>query len=112
MTIEILKEKLDIRFNMAVELAYEEITGEEFNVESLKKMKNTIALGMAAILVANENTEITIERLLKEANGKEIGALNKAVLDSMTEWVAIPDVIAIEDAKEPQPDVNEAQPKN
>ena len=42
MTIEILKEKLDIRFNMAVELAYEEITGEEFNVESLKKMKNTM----------------------------------------------------------------------
>lgn len=112
MTIEILKEKLDIRFNMAVELAYEEITGEEFNVESLKKMKNTIALGMAAILVANENTEITIERLLKEANGHEIGALNKAVLDSMTEWLAIPEVIAKEDAKEPQPDVNEEQPKN
>lgn len=112
MKIKILKEEIDIRFNIAVELAYEEITGEEFNVESLKKMKNTIALGMAAILVANEKTEITIDRLLREATGPEIAALNQAVLDSMTEWLAIPEVIAKEDAKEPQPDINEEQPKN
>ena len=44
MKIKILKEEIDIQFNMAVELAYEELTGEEFNVESLKKMKNTIVL--------------------------------------------------------------------
>lgn len=112
MKIKILKEEIDIRFNIAVELAYEEITDEEFNVESLKKMKNTIALGMAAILVANEKTEITIDRLLREATGPEIAALNQAVLDSMTEWLAIPEVIAKEDAKEPQPDINEEQPKN
>lgn len=112
MKINILKEEIDIRFNMAVELAYEEITDEEFNVESLKKMKNTLALGMAAIIVANKNTEITIDRLLKEATGPEIAALNQAVLESMTEWLSIPEVIAKEDAKEPQPDVNEEQPKN
>lgn len=98
---------------MAVELAYEEITGEPFDVASLKSMKNTVALGMAAILTANPDTGITIERLLREASGKEIGDLNRAVIESMSEWLSIPKVITDEDAKEPQPDVNDPNtPKN
>lgn len=112
MTINILNEEIDIRFNMAVELAYEEITNEPFNIESLNKMKNTLALDMAAIIVAKEDTQITIERLMKEANGKEIGQLNNAVITEMMAWLQIPAVVAKEDAKEPQPDVNEEQPKN
>lgn len=112
MTINILNEEIDIRFNMAVELAYEEITNEPFNIESLNKMKNTLALDMAAIIVAKEDTQITIERLMHEANGKEIGTLNNAVITEMMAWLQIPAVVAKEDAKDEQPDVNEEQPKN
>lgn len=112
MIVNILKEEINIQFNMAIEIAYEEISGETFNVESLKKMRNTIALDMAAIIAAKPDTEITIERLMKEAKGPEIAALNKAVIDEMTAWLNIPEVIAKEEANEPQPDVNDEQPKN
>ena len=112
MKINILREEIDIRFNMAVELAYEEITGQAFSLEAMQKTTNILALGMAAIIIANPSTEISFDRLLSEAKGNEIADLNKAVLDSMTEWLSIPDVIAKEEAKEPQPDVNDEQPKN
>ena len=112
MKVTILGEELDIRFNMAVEIAYEEITGEGFTIESLGKMKNMLALGMAAIISAKEDTAITIERLMKEANGKEIGTLNNAVVTAMTEWLQIPKVVADAEAREEQTDVNEKQPKN
>lgn len=112
MTIKILNEELDIKFNMAVEIGYEEIVGEPFDIESLGTRKNSLALGMSAILEANPQTKITIERLLHEANGLEIGQLNTAVLSAMSEWLTIPKVVADAEAKDPQPDVNDEQPKN
>ena len=112
MKVNILGEEIDIQFNWAVEMAYEEIAGEPFNIEALSKMKNTVALDMAAIIVAKPDTNITIEDLMKKANGKEIGDLNNAVIETMTEWLQIPKVVADAEAKEEQPDVNEEQPKN
>ena len=91
--ITILGETIDIQFNMAVELNYEEISGEAFSIEALSKMKNSVALYMAAILAANPDTTITVERLLKEAKGPEIAALSTAVITAMTEWMQIPSVI-------------------
>lgn len=112
MKVTILGETIDIRFNMAVEIAYEEITDEPFSIDRLNRQKNTLALGMAAIVVANPDTEITVERLMHEASGVEMGKLNRAVLKSMTEWLTVPKVILDEEAKEEQPDVNEEKPKN
>lgn len=112
MKVKILGEEIDITFNMAVEIAYEEITGEPFNIEALSKMKNTVALDMAAIIVANPDTAITIEDIMTKANGKEIGDLNNAVIATMTEWLQIPKVAADVEAGEEQPDVNDEQPKN
>jgi hypothetical protein len=112
MKVKILGEEIDIKFNMATEIAYEEITGEPFNIEALSKMKNTVALDMAAIIVANPDTSITIEDLMTKANGKEIGDLNNAVIATMTEWLQIPKVVADVEAGEEQPDVNDEQPKN
>ena len=108
MKIQILNEELDIRFCMAVEIAYEEISSEAFSIDALSKSKNILALCMAAIFVANRDTAITIERLMNEASGYEIAALNKAVIDSMTEWLAIPKVIADEETNEPEPEKTEA----
>ena len=112
MKVKISNEEIDIQFNMAVEIAYEEVAGEPFNIESLSKMKNTIALCMAAIISANPDTSITMEYLLKNASVKEIGELKNAVTETMMEWLQIPKVIADAEAKEEQPDVNEEQPKN
>lgn len=110
--ITILGETLDIKFNMLVELNYEELTeGEAFSIEALSKMKNSIALYMAAILAANPDTNITVDRLLKEATGPEIASLSNAVITSMTNWMKIPSVI-----KEEQPDADSEddheKPKN
>lgn len=106
MKTRILGEDVEIRFCMAVEIAYEEIAGEPFKLDALVSAKNTVALDMAAIMVANPDTEITVERLTKEATGQEIAALNKAVVESLTEWLKIPSVIA-----EPQEE-GEESPKN
>lgn len=112
MKVTILNEEIDIRFCMAVEIAYEEITGEAFSIDALKKMKNALALGMASILTAKPETGITVERLMREATGQDIAELNKAVIESMTEWLTLPKVVTDEEAREPQPDVNEEKPKN
>ena len=110
MKVKILNEEIDIRFCMAVELAYEEITGEPFSIDALQKAKNTIALGMAAILTANPKTSITLDRMMYEASGQEVAALNHAIIDSMTEWMAIPKVVA--DAKATAVKESDESPKN
>ena len=107
-TITILGETLDIKFNMQVELNYEEISGEAFTIEALAKMKNSIALYMAAILAANPDTDITVDRLLREAKGPEIAALSTAVITAMTDWMQIPSIIKSEEKEETdeQPDTD------
>lgn len=102
--VTILGEEIDIRFCMAVEIAYEEITGEQFNIESLNSQKNSIALYMAAILTAKPDTEITVDRLMKEASGQEIVHVATAVVNSMTEWMRMPTIIPDDD---PQPEDEE-----
>lgn len=91
--ITILGEKLNIAFSLAVEIAYEEIAGKSFNVESITNMKDTLALYMAAITVNNPDTNITVERLMKEASGADIVKLQKAVIETMTDWMKMPTVI-------------------
>lgn len=105
MKVKILNEEVDIRFCMAVEIEYEELAGIPFNIDDLSSSKNTAALAMAAIKTAKKDTTITLERLTNEASGYEILNLNKAIIDSMTQWMQVPKVIT--DAQ-PQKDVNDA----
>ena len=51
MNIRILNEDIDIRFNMEVEIEFEEMSEVPFSLEALQKVKNTVALGLAAIKV-------------------------------------------------------------
>ena len=105
--VTILGETLDIQFNMAVEINYEEISGEAFTIEALAKMRNSVALYMAAILASNPDTAITVERLLREAKGPEIAALSTAVITAMSDWMQIPSIIKPEAVSEPeQPDTD------
>ena len=79
-----------IAFNMATEIAYEEIAGENFSTDALSKMKSVIALLMACIIANNPDTTITIEQLMRDASAQEIATLNQAVVDSFVEWCKVP----------------------
>ena len=91
--VTVLGEELDIRFNMAVEIAYEEIANEPFNVQSLERQKNIVALCMATIIANNPETKITAERFIREVASDEYNTLVSAVIEAMTEWMKIPSVI-------------------
>lgn len=98
--VTILGEEIPVRFNMAVELSYEEIAGVPFNNEALASAKTTLALYMAAIITSKPDTEITFERLVREATGPEIAALKEAVIGSMFDWLEIPRVAQEEEEEE------------
>lgn len=106
--ISILGECLTIRFNMAVEIAYEEISGKPFLLKDLDSQKNLMALYMAAIITCNPDTEITFEKLTQEASSHEITLLAEAVISAMTEWLKVPDVIE----KDAEPTDEDEKPKN
>ena len=98
--ITILGEQIAIEFNLAVEVAYEEIADRPFDIADLVSQRNSVALYMAAIITANPDTNITVERLMKEATGPEIEALSKAVIVAMTEWLHLPQVLKKEQPAE------------
>lgn len=114
--IKLLGEEITIRFNMAVEIAYEEITDAPFSANSLTRQKECLALGMAAIVTNKPDTKITLDKLLHEASGKEIAELNSALAETMSAWFEIPKVLEKEfdkDSKEAEKsDEGEEKPKN
>lgn len=107
--ISILGEEITIAFNMAVEMAYERITGNPFKLEDLKFKMNVMPLYMAAVIANNPDTKITFDDLSTKATKKEIMALDEAVSETMSDWLEIPSVIP-EDKKLEGDD--EEQPKN
>lgn len=98
--IEILGEKVNIIFNFSVELAFEEIAEEAFNIEKLSRKKYQLVLYMAAIVANNEETEITLNRLAKEATAHELNALDNAIAEEMKVWMHIPTMFNNENASE------------
>lgn len=91
--VKVMGEEVIIRFNMAVELAYEEITEKPFSLDELKFKKNLMALFMAAIIANNPNTEIKFEKLLTDATIDEVNALEAALVETTTAWFKVPNVI-------------------
>lgn len=89
--IEILGEQIILRFNMAVQLAYEEITGRPFTVQEMTMKKAQMALFIAAIITNNPETGITMDRLLTEAAGDDITKLDTAMGEIISEWYHLPD---------------------
>ena len=102
--INILGEKIAIEFNLAVEVAYEEIADRPFDIADLVSQRNSVALYMAAIITANPDTAITVERLMKEATGPEIEQLSKTVIAAMTEWLHLPQVLKKDETEKPEDD--------
>ena len=107
--ITVKGEEITIKFNMAVECAYEQITSRPFNLQDFKEKKLLVTLFFSTILANNPDTEITLDYLLEDATFDEIRSLDSAVSEVMTDWLHIPSVIPQEHQKE---DEGEEQQKN
>lgn len=84
--ITILGKEIYIAYNMATQIAYEEITGRPFDTSTLDKASNTMALYYACILVNNPDTDISFDSLIEEADAHDIKVLREAVIESFTDW--------------------------
>jgi len=107
--ITVKGEEITIKFNMAVECAYEEITSRPFNLQDFTDKKLLVTLFFSTIIANNQETKITLDYLLKDATFDEIRSLDSAVSETMTDWLNIPSVIPQENQKK---DEGEEQPKN
>jgi hypothetical protein len=106
--ITLMGEEVTIKFNLAVEIAYEDVVGRPFNLDDFKDKKYMPALFFAAVIANNHDTKVTIDYILSDATVEEIHALDEAVSETMSDWLHIPDII-----KEDQPtNEDEEQPKN
>ena len=110
--ITLLGETLTIVFNMACQIAFEEITGKPFNDFDSNKSKDILALDYAVISVNNPDTNITADRLMREANAQDMKTLNNAITAALMDWNDMPATFADEeDAPAPSEDSN-ADPSN
>lgn len=91
--INLLGKEVNITFNLATEIAYEQITGEAFGIEKLSFTKNAVALYMSAIIANNPDIDITTEDIISKASGAEVKALSDAIYAEMKAWMNIPDVM-------------------
>lgn len=109
----VIEKKLRIRFNMAVEIAYEEISGKAFSInDTINSTKDRAALLMAAVVSANPETELTMDWLINCASAKEIAELTSAVYESFSEWCKIPAVVEAEERQESKQEEAEESEKN
>ena len=107
--ITILGEEITIAFNMAVEMAWERITKQEFSLKDMNFKTNLVPLYYAAIIANNEQTNISFDDLMRKASRKELNALDAALSECMKDFLEIPDIIKEEQKPEGE---GEKQPKN
>lgn len=84
--ITFLGKEVTISYNMATQIAYEEISGAPFDPETLSKTSNTLVLYYACIIANNPDTTITFDDMLLNATASDIKVLRDAVLDSFAAW--------------------------
>lgn len=106
--INLLGKEVNITFNLATEIAYEQITKEAFGIEKLSFTKNAVALYMAAIIANNPDIDITTEDLISKASGAEVKALSDAIYAEMKAWMNIPDVMDEKEEKKDEDDEKNA----
>lgn len=100
--INILGEDVKIAFNMAVEIAYEQLTGQVFDLEAISKSMTmgTVKLAFACIIANNPDTTITLDNILYDITPAEMKMLTETYVREMREWLQIPDVVAADEQAE------------
>lgn len=110
-TITFLGQKLNVAFNMAVQIAYEKITDKPFDLSDMVKAEARISIYYAAIIANNPDTDITMEQMLHDTTIDDMKAIDKAVNDAISEWYHIP-APAEEKVPEPSEEEKEESAKN
>jgi hypothetical protein len=121
MKVTLFGHEYEVIFNMAVQIEFEEMSGQQFDLGgenrpgTLGTQKATMQLCYASLKVANNKLPFSFDQLIgKEPFDLELGLsvgetadLKNAVIDEMFEWFAIPKVMLEEE--KPQAD---DEPKN
>lgn len=99
--IKILGHELNIIFNMAVEIEYEDLSGKPFDLQQMDTQKTTMQLCYATLKVSNNNVPFTIDEMNRKATFSETAELKAAVIKAMNEWLGIPAVMSEEAQAQP-----------
>ena len=97
----ILGHELNISFNMAVEIEYEELSGKPFDLQQMDTQKATMQLCYAVLKVSNDKVPFTFEELNRKAKFSETKELKASVIEAMNEWLGIPAVMAEKEKEKP-----------
>jgi len=98
-------DELSIRFNMAVEIAYEDITGEPFDLMTISKSKkNLLSLYSAVIITCNKDSKVTTDDLLFNLDGEELTKIDAAISECMRDWLHLPLVMQNTSEQEGDPE--------
>ena len=84
---------VNIAFNMATQIGFEEISGKPFHEIDLSLVKDKMALFAAAILANNPKTDFDTEWLMKDATQAELNKLEKVVFEEVNKWAGIPSTL-------------------
>ena len=88
--ITILGQQVTLAFNLGAQIAWEESTGQAFDLQHITTRKATIALYMACIMAGDQQTTITMDQLLFDLTFDEMQTLDAAVSELIREWYHIP----------------------
>ena len=99
--VTILGHDLNVSFNMAAEIEYEEQSGKPFDLEKMNTQKATMQLCYAVLKVANDKVPFTFDELNRKMTFSETAELKTAVNEVMFEWLGIPAVMAEEAQTQP-----------
>ena len=102
--INILGHELDVTFNMAVEIEYEEMSGKPFDLEKMNTQKATMQICYASLKIANNKVPFTFEQMNGKLSRNETADLKNAVIEAMNEWLGIPAVMAGNEQEQPAGD--------
>ena len=99
--IKILGHELNVTFNMAVEIEYEDISGKPFDLEKMNTQKATMQLCYASLKIANNKVPFTFEQMNGKLSLSETADLKNKVIEAMNEWLGIPAVMADNEQEHP-----------
>ena len=104
-----------IAFNMKTIMNFEELTGTSFFGETFSQIKTRIALIMASVLTADENTELTIDKLMGDMDYQamqEVIAAYTVVMELVGKFFPIPEIEKKNEPEKPADADKEEKPKN
>lgn len=90
--------KYNVVFNMAVQIKYEKISGQPFDLQKMDTQTATMQMCFASLQTGNKEMPFTLDELAEKISMAEWVSLKNAVIDSMSEWFNMPDVMGNEEA--------------